>query len=371
MTRRVFLLMGIAIFAVVLSHAAGWGQIAMINWADRYRPVTVPNFDAVGSLAWDIIVFVRQVVAWAVPAFLFCSGFFVAYAAHSLRGVYTWRMARTRVIDLLIPYTIWSLVWFAADAIEHHILTPGEYLSRLIAGKADGGAYFFIPMLCQFYLLSPLIVPMARRRPKQLILVAALIQLVGFVILYVEILGVVVPPYLSWLTQPWLFFMWTTYFVLGIVCGFHSASLKQVVLQHKWILIGALLLFGAVSVFEAEAIYWSTAMNYDVRYVPYTFSSWLFSIAFILAFLVSDGIAVPFPAKVHLLAGKSYGIYLTHLKAMSYAARIIRQIAPRLLAYPILVFAPIMLIVGLAAPLLLMNIVSRSPARRLYHYLFG
>lgn len=371
MTKRVFLLMGIAIFAVVLSHAAGWGQVAMVNWADRYRPVTVPNFDAVGSLAWDIIVFVRQAVVWAVPAFLFCSGFFVAYSARGGLGKYSWKMARVRVVDLLIPYTIWSLVWFAADALEGNIYPLGEYLRRLIVGTADGGAYFFIPMLCQFYLLSPLIVPVAKGRPKHLLAATALIQLVGFVIQYLKISGVEVSPYISWLTAPWLFFMWTTYFALGLVCGFHSARLKQVVLQHKWILIGALVLFGAVSVFEAEAIFWATAMNYDVRYVPFTFSAWLFSIAFILAFLVFDRIAVPLPAKVNLLAGKSYGIYLIHIKAMSYVARIIRQIAPQLLAYPILVVAPVMLIVGFAVPLLLMNIVSRSPARMFYRYLFG
>ncbi len=371
MTRRVFLLMGIAILVVVLSHAAGWGQIAMVNWADRYRSVTVPNFDAVGSLDWDIIVFVRQAVVWAVPAFLFCSAFFVAYAARGSSGVYSWKIARARFVDLLVPYLIWSLVWFAADALEGNTLTFGEYVRRLIVGKADGGAYFFIPMLCQFYLLSPLIVPMARSKPKQLLAAAALIQLAGFVLEYLKILGVAVPPSILLLTQSWLFFMWTTYFALGLVCGFHGARLKQELLRRKWILIGALLLFGAISLFESEAIFWASSMVYDVRYVPFSFSAWFFSIAVILAFVAFEKIAVPFPARVQLLASKSYGIYLTHIKVMFYGARSLRQIAPKLLAYPILVVMPLMLVVGLAVPLLLMDIVSRSPVRRFYRYLFG
>jgi surface polysaccharide O-acyltransferase-like enzyme len=363
--------MGLAIFAVVLSHAAGWGQIAMVNWTDRYRPVTVPNFDAVGSLPWDIIVFIRQVAVWAVPAFLFCSGFFVAYAARGSRSVYNWKMARSRVTDLLIPYALWSVIWFVADALEHKTYAPGEYVSRFITGKADGGSYFFIPMLCQFYLLSPLMVPMAKTRPKQLIATAAVIQLIGFAVQYLNVLDVATPPYISWIIQPWLFFMWTTYFALGLTCGFHSERVKQAVLRHKRILIGALLLFGAISIFEAEGIFWATGMRSDARYVPYTLSAWMFSIAFILAFLVFDKISVPLPAQVNQLGSKSYGIYLLHLRAMDYVARIIRQIAPRLLSYSVLVFSPLMLIVGLGLPFLLMRLASKLPTRKHYHHLFG
>jgi membrane-bound acyltransferase YfiQ involved in biofilm formation len=370
MTRRVFLLMGIAIFAVVLTHAASWGQIAMVIGVGQYHPVVAPNLDVVGSLAWDIMVCVRKVVVWAAPAFLFCSGFFVAYAARNSRGVYTWKMTRARLIDLLIPYTIWSLVWFAANAIEHGTLTLEQYLGEFIVGNVDGGAGYFIPLLCQFYLLSPLIVPMARARPKLLIATAALIQFAGLSIRYLEAFGVVVSPHLAWATNMWPFFIWATYFTLGLVCGFHSARLKQVVLRYKWVLIGALLLFGIVSVFESEWIFWSTATIHDVRYVPLTFSAWLYSIAFILAFLVFDGIVVPFPAKVQLLASRSYGIYLVHFKAMSFMARIIQRIAPWLLGYQVL-FTPIMLIAGLGVPLLFMHVVSHSPARRFYHYLFG
>ena len=43
------LLNGLAILAVVFNHASGWGYTAMVYWADRYRPVTVPNFDQVWS----------------------------------------------------------------------------------------------------------------------------------------------------------------------------------------------------------------------------------------------------------------------------------------------------------------------------------
>jgi membrane-bound acyltransferase YfiQ involved in biofilm formation len=370
MTKRVFLLMGLAIFAVVVSHAAGWSEIAMIDWTDRYRSVAVPNYDAVGSFSYDLIVLIRKLVVWAVPAFLFCSGFFVAYAARGSRGVYSWQMARTRVIALLIPYTIWSVIWFIADALEHKVVMPVEYATRFITGTADGGTYWFIPMLCQFYLLSPVVVPMAKTKPKQLITIAALIQLVGFIVQYLRIFGLAVPPYISWIIESWLFFMWTTYFALGLVCGFHGERIKQAVLRYKWVLIGTILIFGFIAIFEAEIIYWSISKSVN-RSGPFTFSAWLYSIAFVLAFLVFDKNSIPFPARFNQLGSQSYGIYLIHARAMSYVARIIRQIAPQLLAYPVLIFSPIMLIAGLAIPLLLMYVTSRTPARRYYRKLFG
>jgi len=369
MTRRVFLLMGLAIFAVVLSHAAGWGQIAMVNWTDRYRPVTVPNYDAVGSLGWNVLVFIRQIVVWAVPAFLFCSALFVTYAARGSQGVFSWKMARVRIVGLLIPYLIWSIFWFVMDALEHTFYSPGEYISRLIVGKADGGSYFFIPLLCQFYLLSPLIVQGAKSKPKRLLVVAVVIQLIGFGIQYLRFVGMAVPSFIKWIIDSWLFFMWSTYFALGLVYGFHSERIKQAVLRYKWILFACLLIFGVIAVFEAEAIFSLT--KYDVRYVPFTFSAWFYSIAFLLAFVVFDKTSIPLQSRIISLGGKSLGIYLIHAKAISYVARLIRQVAPRLLAYPVLIFSPLMLVVGLAVPLLLMAIVSRTPLRRYYRYLFG
>ena len=91
MTKRVFLLNGLAIVAVVCNHAASWGYTALFWWTDRYRPVTVPNYDQLGSLSYWAIVVVRQLTVFSLPAFLFVSGFFVAYASRGNRSSLTWR----------------------------------------------------------------------------------------------------------------------------------------------------------------------------------------------------------------------------------------------------------------------------------------
>lgn len=374
MTRRIFLLMGLAILAVVVSHSAGWGQIAMINWADRYRPVTVPNFDQVGSLPYGILVLIRQLLVFAVPAFLFCSGFFVAYAARGSRATYSWKMARIRIIDLLIPYLFWSMLWLVLDAFQHKIFTPLEYVAMLVLGKADGGSYFFVPLLCQFYLLSPILVPLARSRPKQLLFVAGFIQAATFGLQYLKIFSAAVAelPLVSWvglINYQAAFFSWTIYFTLGLVFGFHGERIKQRLAQWKWHLIGLMIVAATASMFEAEIIYWTT--GHDNRYVPFTISSILYSLAIILDYVAFDQIRIPASGMIQQIGSKSYGVYLVHLPMIEYAARVIRQVAPWILAYQVTVFAPLMLALGLGGPLLLMALTRKSPARKYYHYVFG
>jgi membrane-bound acyltransferase YfiQ involved in biofilm formation len=359
---------------VVVSHAAGWGQIAMINWADRYRPVTVPNFDQVGSLPYNFIVFVRQLLVFAVPAFLFCSGFFVAYAARGGRATYSWKMARTRIVDLLIPYLLWSLLWLVLDAFQHKVFTPLEYVALLVLGKADGGSYFFVPLLCQFYLMSPILVPIARARPRQLLLAAVFIQAATFGLQYLKVFSEPVAelPLVSWvglINYQAAFFSWTIYFTLGLVFGFYGERIRQRLVKWKWHLVCLMIVAATASMFEAESIYWTT--GHDDRYVPFTISSILYSIAIVLVYIVFDEIRIPASAIVQQIGSKSYGVYLVHLPMIEYTARVIRQLAPWLLAYQVTVFAPLMLAVGLGGPLLLMTLTRKSPARRWYRYVFG
>jgi len=110
MARRLLLLNGIAIFCVVLFHAAGWGFTAMFMWAHRYLPVISPNFEQAGS-AWDIYFrLVEQFVIFSIPAFMFVSGCFIAIAYGRGSSKTDWKRLLHRVRNLLIPYLLWTTV---------------------------------------------------------------------------------------------------------------------------------------------------------------------------------------------------------------------------------------------------------------------
>jgi peptidoglycan/LPS O-acetylase OafA/YrhL len=370
MIKRVSLFMGLCILSVVVSHAAGWGQIAMFDWTDRYRPVTVPNFDQLGTLPYYVLLVIRQLTAFAVAGFLFASGFFMAYAARGNRATVSWTIVKARIVALLVPYAIWSLVCLAGDALEGIVYSPAEYLMRLVTGTADGGSYYFVPLLCQFYLLSPFIVRLAKTRWRLLLLAATLIQLSAFGVNYLHLsLLEARVPVIAWrLTWHWLFFLWAAYFPLGVVCGFHVESLKRQLVRFRWGLLALVFILGVLSIVEAESIY--RTFKLDWRFMPVTITTALYSVAFTFCFLAFPKAALSSSRVLYKLDAKSYGIYLLHLQVMEFVARVIRLTFPHLLAHE-LVFSFIIFLFGLGVPLLFMTAVARSPTRRYYRYLFA
>jgi peptidoglycan/LPS O-acetylase OafA/YrhL len=96
----------------------------------------------------------------------------------------------------------------------------------------------------------------------------------------------------------------------------------------------------------------------------------IYTLAFIFAFLAFTDSPLPWKNPTCDLGVKSFGIYLTHIPAMDYAAKAIYWFAPQLLGTQIL-FQPIILVVGLGSPLLLIYLVEKTSLRRYYTYLFG
>jgi len=381
MTRRVFLLNGLAILAVVCNHAGAWGYTAMFWWTDSYRPVTTPNFDQFGSPAYYGLLVVRQLAVFAVPAFLFVSGVFISYTARSASAM-SWKMIRTRIVKLLIPYFIWSLVIFFVEFLEGTRGSPGEYLRRLVTGGAHP-AYFFVPVLCQFYLLSPWIVAMARKRVRLLLVASALLSLGVLSVQYLSLVGALFTDAIclpalgiaQFLTASWLFVAWTFFFALGVVSGLHFQQLGPWLIRYRWGLLAAVVLLGLLTIIEVELVFRRTGE--DWRGSPRVLSGSLYAVAFVLCFLAFRRTGTRRPAGPASLSGvfqqlgrRSYGIYLLHPKVLEFGARALRLLVPWVLAYQVL-FQPLLVLLGVGGPLLFMTLVARSPGRKAYRYLFG
>ena len=161
MVRRLLLLNGLAVVGAVLNHTTGWGFTAMFWWVHRYLPVEPPNFDQMGSAGYYLLLGLQQAIMFAVPAFLFVSGYFIAFATgrQDLKG--SWRLIRSRIIYLLVPYLVWSLLVFAADFVEGKRQTVAGY-ARCWSWEDDAG------VLLHSYdqlIASPLPVRAAKRYP--------------------------------------------------------------------------------------------------------------------------------------------------------------------------------------------------------------
>lgn len=369
MYKRLLALNGLAIIAVVANHATGWGEVAMFWWTHRYRPVTVPNFDALGTPVYYVTIVFQLLTTFAVPAFLFVSGVFVAYAAKGTPRGLSWKTVRVRILGLLIPYGIWTLAVFVGDFLQGKVYPLGEYLLRLVLLGANGGLYF-VPVLCLFYAISPLLVPLARARWKGLLAVSALVQLVPMSFRYFRLLGAPSPflgQLIDW-TPDQLIIRWAFFFPLGLVCGMHIERLVPWLHSRRRWLLGALGVAALLYLLESEIVYQATTDHWRQGISGLSFS--IYAVTVIMAFLALGESPLTGSRWLSQLGTRSYGIYLLHPPTMELGARILYHVAPWVLGIQVL-FQPILLALGLATPLVFMVAVSRSRLRWSYRYLFG
>lgn len=363
------MLRGWAILAVVGHHAANWGFIAMFWWVHRYRPVASPNYDQMGTLPYYALASLNQVALFSVPAFLFISGLFITYAARGSPPVLSRKVLRTRLVNLFWPYLIWSLVIFFGDGLLGTVYAPLEYLEKLVRGGAVR-AYFFIPLLAQLYLLSPLLVRWAKARPWRLLGLSGLLQLALVAAPYVGAFwGASAAVQQALQRLDWVFVRWAFFFALGLTVGFQSKLIGEWLARRKGVLLGGAVLLAVLSVLESQVLYRATS-NWDWAYTPLKLSSTLYATAFILAFLAWKSRPSTFSRAVERIGGMSYGIYLLHPKALELVSRVVYHAVPGLLAWQ-LPLALLLFAVAVGGPWLLMDVVARSPARRVYRYLFG
>jgi peptidoglycan/LPS O-acetylase OafA/YrhL len=278
-------------------------------------------------------------------------------------------MVGARIKALLIPYLIWSTAVLVARAMEGHVYPLSEYLTTFLTGTANP-AYYYIILLCQFYLISPFLVPLARRHWKLLLVVAAIAQTAVQIQQYPAFLGwnsEMVQPFVDVIPK-WLFPARLFWFSFGVVAGFHLQELKAWVTRWRWQLLVTLIISFCIGIPEWELYFRLSGLDWLSH--RETLIDTVYSAAFLLCFIAFDKLSLPFPKQLGELGAKSFGIYLVHSPVMEYTARAVYHLAPWILLHQILM-QPILVVVGLAIPLIAMEMVARSPARRFYSYLFG
>lgn len=377
LTRRLLLANGLGILAVVIHHATAWGMTAMFWWADSYRVTNaLPDLASLGSFAYYVLLVTSVLTRFSVPTFLFVSGFSMAYG---LRGTgpagRTRKIIGSRLVWLLVPYLIWSLVVFAARWLESceegcQAEAVGSYMQKLLLGKADA-AYWYVFVLTALMVFAPFLAQMAQARRREL-LATTLILLLGIRLL--PYLNPVI--HIAVLTEPLQLFLLTFsqifYFALGLVYRFHLDEMKQRVHRLQVLLPWLMIVFAALATIDTE-IFSRFDFDGDGLSPDHAHASIFaegFALTIILSFMAFERIPVPGTRSLITLGSFVYGIYLLHPLLLEYLARAVHRLTPWFLAYPI-AFLLYLLAGGVGLPLLFMIAVKHSPFRRYYRYLFG
>jgi peptidoglycan/LPS O-acetylase OafA/YrhL len=368
MVRRLLLLNGLAILGVILFHATGWGFTALFAWHARYAEAGA-DFQPVGSASYYGLRAVEQVVAPSLPAFLFVSGFFIAVAAGRSRTSMGWGIAGHRVKNLMKPYLLWSLGLFGLAFLEGKGGSPAGYLTALLTGGANP-AYYYVILLSQLYLLSPVLIGPARKRWVLLLVISGFVQLLVQVLQYPVLLGLNSPEFQPFVDRvpKWFFPARMFWFCFGIVAGFHLEKIKAFAVRRRRLLLATAIISVMAGVFEWELYVRLSGMSWLNH--RETLIDNLYAFSTILCFIGFTDLRFPFPNQLGDLGAKSFGIYLAHSPVMEYTARTVYHLVPALLAYQI-VLQPVVIVLGLAIPLIAMALMRRSPARNLFPYVFG
>jgi len=342
----------------------------MFFWAHRYLPVTSPNFSQVGSPAYYTLHLIEQLVQFSIPAFLFVSGYFVAFLTGRDRDTIGWKVIGKRVKFLVIPYLLWSVV-----SIVIHLFvdkTPHTFvdLALMLLIGSSNPAYYFVPLLIQFYLVSPFLVKLVKKALVPTLVVTGIIQVIMYLSQYPTIIGTHDPflVTLGSLFPKWLFTSRIFWFTAGITVGFHLPAIKTALQRFRLALLVALVLLFVAGFLEWELL--TSLSGQPWIQTRETMIDAFYGAVFILLFLAYSDVPMPNTKLVEDLGSKSFGIYLVHSPVMEIFSRAVYHLAPWLLANQLL-FVPLVGLIGLGVPLVLMYIVKRSPARALYSYLFG
>ena len=369
MVKRLLYLNGVAILAVILFHASGMGFTAMFAWSARFLPASVPASSQIGSLQYYFLRIIEQISMCGLPAFLFLSGFFIAVAAGRNRPTVSWQVVRARIKYLLIPYFVWSLISLALLFLEGNRYSPVSILVMILTGKTSELLYF-VPLLIQFYLLSPFIIRAAKKNWKALLLVTGILQFLVVAFSYPVFLGSDDPFLigLNTLVPKWFFLARIFWFPFGVVVFTQLEEFKGWLSRVRWGMLVTTTLLIPLGVLEWETLFRMSGL----AWLPAreTFLDLIYAFTAICCLLAFDNAHSWWFDKVSWIGTKSYGIFLIHGIAITYTAKIIYHIAPNLLAYQ-LFLQPILIIAGLSIPLLMMAIVDKSPLRRFYTYLYG
>jgi surface polysaccharide O-acyltransferase-like enzyme len=329
---------------IVLNHTIEMGT-------NMPRSYGIPPVEGTARIALSLL---QALGVFAVPVFLFISGTFVCYAARGEPPRLTSRFLIGSLGHILWPYLLWSGVFYLVVFLQSgESYTLRGYVKNLLVGYP----FHFIPLLMLFYLLSPLLVRIGRRRGSTLIAVLAAYQILLLALLHTSLLPgwmkVLVPPALGRVLSDW-----AVYFPLGLVYGLHMKAMLPRLRRARWLLAAA-----AVVAFILGFLHFN-------RVVDLPLAGYLAQPAFVMLLPVFDRGSIPLVGRLEAIGKRSYGLYLTHLLVLDLALWGIGAFMPALFTWR-LSLLPFLLAIGLCLPLLAMSALARSPARAIYRYLFG
>jgi len=288
---------GLAIIAVVAIHAIPW------------------------RCYWDYRILVyRQFLDFAVPAFIFISGYWSSKKTLQSLKDYKIFLAR-RLSRVLIPYLFWSFIFLGRTAVKNDDIDMYGMVFKLLTGGASFHFYFII-MITQFYLMTPILQYVSRRRyGNEFIFLLNMVYLSFLYHLRLHNYWFFEYPYCL-VHSPFL--GWTIFYQIGLWMG-NNDDKSFISRKERILILPAIIVSLLVAGIEAINIL-SKYNDLEFAVCALKYSSFLYSICIILGFVFIREYCKSWPKLIITLGNYSFGIYLIHTIILNRVVKIIPKI---------------------------------------------
>lgn len=217
-------LRGVSIIGVLLIHV-----LSEIIWTEQGRPFNV-NY----AMFWN------QWSRFCVPTFIFISGLLLTYR-YTLKGFQYFRYVKRRWVDLFVPYMFWTLLSIL-NLHKWGYINPEWVRNVVFTGWGYYYQLYFIPLIFQFHLLSPIWLYLSCDRRIRAFTILTVIFNVCYLGYYELIFLRILPEsgfsQLIFANIQGRFPAWVGYFALGCIVGKNLEGFQKWVKNRSWWSLG-------------------------------------------------------------------------------------------------------------------------------------
>ena len=239
------------------------------------------------------------VTRFAVPGFLFCSGFL-----YSTSTPIDGRTVVRRLRRVLVPYLICSIgaqLWWLGIGQAH---TPGEIVFEMLLGSSFGPYYY---VFVHFFLV--LVAPVFAFLPGRALIGLTIVFVAGQA--WLECNTSLFLPIFWHIRNPLL---WWGYFLLGWLARRHHAAIRDWIVARRRLLMACFAMLVVL-------LTWASQIESRTEWVRA--AMWLDIYAIVAFILVATCGRRRVPASISALSDASFAIYLLHLYFVYAAERIV------------------------------------------------
>lgn len=250
-----------------------------------------------GTSSFDYWLFFRKVVEFPVAVFIFLSGYFLK--VNKEESIF--QFYKKKILRLAIPYLIWTILYSAIIIGDNIDLSIGGIFSLIFLGSASGHLYF-ISVLLQLLVISPIIIYAFDNKNKILEIILWSITPLSLLLLYISNIY-----YGYTIGMPYKMFpVWILFYILGIAYRRKYFSFNT---SHTFAFL-LIIITLIISVAEAHVLIFIGCTS-SFASSQITIGSFLFAIG-VITLLINKG-KEDNPNNFLVKSGDySFGIYFIH-----------------------------------------------------------